>query len=129
MPRTRKENMERSTFALPALGDDRRRKSLDHLCNELFLGHGRHLGVALSNNVQRVRAKAVLDAGRLRCRLENALHDLDTRSFATATSDRLMEDRRRDAVLHGELVKRNLWLGTDHAVDRLPTILLAQFQD
>lgn len=126
---TCKDDVKRRSATDPTLHGQGARERLKKLSNQAILRCGVHLGVTLSDDMKRKTAVAVFDSSRSRGRTQNFFHDHRAKVGVALASDRLVDDRRGDVVLHHHASGSDAGVATDAVEDGVPQILAAKLKD
>ena len=125
----RKGDMKRSALADAAFLDKGIGVDLDQFMNQVFLRLRVHLGVALRNDMKWKRAVAILDGRCLGGPLQNGRNDLGTIACIRLAGNGLMEDGRRNVIVHNHGRRRDDWVLVDLQQEGVPIILAAKGKD
>jgi hypothetical protein len=127
--RTCKDDVERRSLSNPTCFRQGFGKSINNFVDETFLGRRIDLRIALGNHMERHGPVAVFGLRGLRRVLENRRNDPSTNGRVAFAGDCLVDDRRRNVIVHGHAVIANEWMLIDILEDFIPFVIAAESEE
>ena len=127
--RTCKDNVQRRAFSDAAFCRESFRMDFNKLADDSFFYICLHLrGVALRNDVERKRSISVFHCGSVRSSFENRKDDSFSKRGFTLAGNSLVNNSRRDIVIHGHWGDGKERILTNVPQDRRPLVCSAELE-